>query len=370
MQGSILARTGKNGGNNPLTGGEDSPRRRWHWVLLGLVLAAFGAWLVNQRFEQSGFHWKLFAASFLQLRWNWALASIALALLTYYGRALRWAVMLRPLRPDASLGGLVRATAIGFTAVVLLGRPGEFVRPYLIATRERVPLSSQLAAWFLERMLDLLAVLLIFGLALTQLPGAHASLGRGLQWVLEVGGYLLGAMGALCLVILIMLGRFPEATRRRLLAALAGLPARYQERIERTVTAFLGGTVSTQSRRSVFWLLFYTLVEWALVVLSLWCLFRGFPATAAFGLRDVMIFMGFIAFGGVLQIPGVGGGVQMVAMIVLTEMYRLPLELATSMAIVIWFITFVAIVPIGLLLACHEGVNWRRLRHLNTEIET
>jgi hypothetical protein len=51
-------------------------------------------------------------------------------------------------------------------------------------------------------------------------------------------------------------------------------------------------------------------------------------------------------------------------------MYRLPLEVATSVAILIWIITFVGIVPFGLLLACHEGLNWRRLRRLECEIQS
>jgi len=62
------------------------------------------------------------------------------------------------------------------TAVQLVGRPGEIVRPYLIAIREGVPLSSQLAVWFLERLFDLLVALLIFGYGLSRVK---ASAGAG-----------------------------------------------------------------------------------------------------------------------------------------------------------------------------------------------
>jgi len=75
---------------------------------------------------------------------------------TYYGRALRWAVFLKPLKQKPSLGNLFSATVIGFAAITVFGRPGEFVRPYLIALKERVPVPSQMAAWILERMFDLL----------------------------------------------------------------------------------------------------------------------------------------------------------------------------------------------------------------------
>jgi hypothetical protein len=295
------------------------------------------------------------------------LGAAAISILTYYGRALRWGVMLEPLVPVPNHWRLFKATAIGFAAVVLLGRPGEFVRPYLISIKERVPFSSQLAAWFLERICDLLAVLVIFGFALAQFDPARTHVGPKLQWVLGVGGYVLGLLGAVCLVVLVMLSRFSDAMRRRMIQGLGFLPPHYHHRVERVVTAFLDGTSATKTHSSVFWLMLYTGLEWALVVLSFLCLFRAFPAMAVFALRDILVFMGFVALGSVLQIPGVGGGVQIASIIVLTEMYGVKVELATSVALMIWAVTVVGIMPFGLALAFHEGLNWKRLRQLERE---
>ena len=113
-------------------------------------------------------------------RWSWPPTSA--------GR-LRWEVMLRPLRKDASLWRIFTATVIGFTAVVLFGRAGEPVRPYLIAKKEGVSFSSQIAAWIVERMLDLLMVLLIFGIALTQISTSAIQPGPKIRVILEAGGY-------------------------------------------------------------------------------------------------------------------------------------------------------------------------------------
>ncbi len=66
------------------------------------------------------------------------------------------------------------------------------------------------------------------------------------------------------------------------------------------------------------------------------------------GLQDVVIFIGFVAFGSVVQIPGLGGGMQLVAVVVLNELYGVSIEVATSLAIVVWVVSFVSIVPIGL----------------------
>jgi hypothetical protein len=43
------------------------------------------------------------------------------------------------------------------------------------------------------------------------------------------------------------------------------------------------------------------------------------------------------------------------------------LELATSFALLLWILTFVAIVPVGLGLALAEGLNWHNLRQIGRE---
>jgi hypothetical protein len=152
--------------------------------------------------------------------------------------------------------------------------------------------------------------------------------------------------------------------QRRLLDALKFLPQRHQSRAAETVSAFMDGTAATKTQASVLKLSLYSALEWALIVLCFACIFRSCPETSAFTLQDVLIFVGFVAFGSILQIPGVGGGVQLVSLVVLTQLYRTSLEVATSLAIMIWFITFVGIVPLGLLCAFQEGFNWRRIREI------
>ena len=115
--------------------------------MAGLAAAGLAVYAL---FGKGGFDWALFQASFARLDWVWIAVGAIFALVTYFGRALRWAYFLKHLRPKPDLWGLFKATAIGFTALVLVGRPGELVRPYLIAKSENLPLSTQLAAWALR----------------------------------------------------------------------------------------------------------------------------------------------------------------------------------------------------------------------------
>ena len=59
-----------------------------------------------------------------------------------------------------------------------------------------------------------------------------------------------------------------------------------------------------------------------------------------------------------------------IGIVVLTQIFGLPLEAATGIALLIWILTFVAVVPFGLLLAFHEGLNFRKLKHLREEAAT
>jgi glycosyltransferase 2 family protein len=302
------------------------------------------------------------------LRWWWLAAASGSVLAGYYGRALRWRVLMRPVKRDPSLWNLFSATVIGFTAITLLGRPGEFVRPYLIASKEKVSTSSQMAALVLERIYDVLTVLAIFGFALGRVRRSDAALGPALSWVFATGGWLVGALSIVVLALLAAFRHFSAAMRRRLLDALAALPEQHFKRADRLITAFVQGVESTKSQKAMLLVVWYTAIEWATIAVTVFCVMRAFGGALHFGWLDVLIFLGFLAFGAVVQIPGVGGGTQVVSVLVLTQLFRVPLEISTSIALVLWFISFVVVVPVGVALALHEGVRWRTLKQLEPEV--
>lgn len=335
------------------------------WVLVAIAVVFAVVFWAQWEGRRRGFHWAVFRDTLAALDWRWLLLATVLALSTYAGRALRWAVLLKPLRARPNLWKLFSATVIGFTAVTLFGRPGEFVRPYLIAAREQVAFSSQAAAWALERMYDLLMALAIFGFGLSQVRGSGVEVGPALSWVLQVGGAIVGVAGGGCLLLLAMIRLYAEPVRRRLLRALGFLSEHHFARAERMLQAFVQGVESIRSYRAVLMLSMYTVVEWILIMGCYLCVTRAFHVR--FGVVDILIFMGFVTFGSMVQVPGIGGGVQVVSVLVLTEVFGLKLEIATSMALVIWLITFVVIAPFGVALAFHEGLNWRKLKQLERE---
>ena len=340
----------------------------WKWIAGVVLAAALVVWVLRARpFGTPAFDWKLAGGTFTRIRWWWVAAALVPIFGTYWGRALRWAVFLKPLKPDASVSRLLSATIVGFTAITLFGRPGEFVRPYLIARKEQVPVTSQLAAWLLERIFDLLMALLLFAYALTRVRTSGLHVGEKLAWVLTAGGKVGGVLGAVILLILLFLRHFAEPLRGLLLRWLDRLPPKRSASLATVVTALFQGVESMRSDTGLVLVFFYSVLEWVLICACYWCLAQSFAGIVHLGLVDVLILMGFLSFGAVVQIPGVGGGMQVVAVLVLTELFGVRVELASAFAVFLWATTFVAIVPVGLLLALKEGLSWRGLKRIGRE---
>jgi uncharacterized protein (TIRG00374 family) len=313
------------------------------------------------------FRWELFLETLTHLYWRWLTAAICLILLSYVGRALRWQAMLRPLGRPIGLWRLTSDTIIGATAGLFLGRVGEVVRPYLISVQTGLPVSSQAAAWLLERVLDLMALILVCGYALMQIRPESMRIGRTVRNALTAGGYSLFLTGALCVILLFAFRNPNGAARRRILDALTFLPEHQQHRASRLLTAFSDGLACTRDSASLLILLGYTVLEWTVIVMGSYSMLHAFPATHGFDLLRVLVVMAFMTLGNVIQLPGIGGGVQAGCIVALTQLYRVPLEQASGVALLIWFVGSFCILPLGILGAFHEGLNWRKLKLLSAK---
>jgi hypothetical protein len=72
--------------------------------------------------------------------------------------------------------------------------------------------------------------------------------------------------------------------------------------------------------------------------------------------------MGASMIGSMVQLPGVGGGSQLATISALDHVFHIvPKELAVSCGIMLWLVTFVAVVPVGLLFSHHERLSLRKL---------
>jgi uncharacterized protein (TIRG00374 family) len=338
------------------------------WVAL-FVLCVVGYILYRAAAGTGGFDWARFSTTLKSLDPKFAALAILLIILTYFGRAIRWEVMIRPLGPTPSIWRLFVGTAIGFTAIVLLGRPGEFVRPWWIARESKTAFSAQLAVWFFERVYDLLVVILFFGFGLIHLASSGLISGAGpeLRMVVSSGGTLALVGAGICLACIFALRFLNESQREGLIRLLDRLPGPLATRLRPLAANFLTGAAACCDPKLQWLVIFYTLVEWFIIAACYWALFQCFPVTKFLSIADIITIVGIVSFGAVVQLPGIGGGMQVAAIAVLTQLFKLSLEEATSLAIVLWVISFTLIVPLGVFLALREGLSFRSMRDLGQE---
>src|SRR5690348_13351674 len=125
-------------------------------AVIGLIaLLIFFQWRSWQSFD-----WRTFVSETSGLAWAPLTIAVVLSLFTFPLRAWRWQIFLRPMR-DAQFRDVLSPTLIGFTGLALLGRPGELVRPYMIARRTNLSMTSQMGVWMVERIFDMAAFIVM-----------------------------------------------------------------------------------------------------------------------------------------------------------------------------------------------------------------
>jgi uncharacterized membrane protein YbhN (UPF0104 family) len=346
-------------------------------VILGaLVYLQFRSW---KTFDWAKFRQYTAGVSL----WNIAMG-IALIYLAYVLRAIRWAIFLKPTAPT-SFRRLVAPQIIGFAALGLFGRAGEFARPYLIARKQKLSFTSQLAVWTVERFFDLGAVLLLMAVFLVLKGGALAqvllqAVRSGTYLAAQNAGHklplLLACLAGLALVFVLL--------RRATGKAAAALRSRLQ--------SFKDGFNTIHDVRSFIQLVVVSLCMWLMIagayieVLHAYpqipVVMHGDPAGVeriarmnTMKLEDVLLVMGSSMLGSVVQLPGGVGGSQLAVIGVLqsnlfsSEPYNITRELAVSCGIMLWLVTFMSVIPAGLLLARFEKVSFLRLSEESTQEE-
>jgi len=136
-------------------------------ILASVVVFLILAILVYLQYRHwRSFDWGTFWSQLHRIKKIHVLHAIALVYAAYVLRALRWKIFLKPVRPKVKTFDLVAPMMIGFTGLALLGRAGEFIRPYLVARRADLSFSSQLGVWAVERVFDVGAFAVLIVLAI------------------------------------------------------------------------------------------------------------------------------------------------------------------------------------------------------------
>jgi uncharacterized protein (TIRG00374 family) len=191
---------------------------------------------------------------------------MATTLLGFWIRAVRWGSLIhepRPIRSDSLFG----ATMIGFMANnVLPLRLGEFVRPWALARRERLSKTTLFATVVVERAIDMVTLLVIFGISLLVHPISSATeAGR----MTQAGASVLVIACAALTVFVIALERSEKLAHIVVEKVSAPFPPALRSRAARALEHFIKGLTLFRDLPRVLWVFALSFAMFGVIVLGL-----------------------------------------------------------------------------------------------------
>jgi uncharacterized protein (TIRG00374 family) len=338
-------------------------------LLYGLVLGVLAVLVYFQFRTWKDFDWATFWTESKVSPWH-ILNGIGLIYVSYFLRALRWKLFLRPVRRNLPVASLISPTLVGFTGLALLGRPGELIRPYLIARRTNLSFSSQMAAWAVERIFDIGAFTILIVLAIFLPTELRYLPNPEIYPRLRVAGFMLIALvGGLSFAALLV-AKYGEGAAMWVESRFSHLAANLGNRIAQRIREFRGGLDTIHDLVSFLQISAVSLLMWWLIALA----YREVTHSYGIALQHmtvskVLLLMGSSMLGSLVQLPGVGGGSQLATISALQHIFLAPHELAASCGILLWLVTFVSVVPAGLALAHSERLSLRKLSEESSRAE-
>jgi len=287
----------------------------------------------------------------------------AVAVVTVYSnwvRAQRWGLFFRHLK-RISPWSLFSSTMIGLAANnVMPLRVGEAVRAYSISKKESFAFATSFTTVILERIFDMVTVLLFLAMALFLVPipkSADAQIGAALR--------LLSLVTAAVIGVVVFLFFKQEMMVRWVDRCLSVLPVRISEPLHRLFHAFLAGLEALTDRRQLLLLFAYSIWLWTCFTIAFWCgakslgldVTNDLPMIRASLLATVMVAI-------FIMIPAAPGfvGTYQAGCIVALSVFGVPKGEALSFSLLLHGIQFISVNIVGAYCFVGEGISLREVQ--------
>jgi len=205
----------------------------------------------------------------------WVIVATSIIVPTYFLRALRWKVLLIPIKDKIRFGNAYWCIALGFMINTFIPiRLGEFARAYVLGEREKLGFASCFSSIVIERTLDLIGLLTLGLSALFILPTDLSSP----SWVLD--GFK--AVGALICLILVIIGlgiKKEEFILKILHNTMSSTPLlnKYNDKILTFLKSFISGLKGLSYSPKLFLTsIFLTSILWLAQCLAIYLTFKAF----------------------------------------------------------------------------------------------
>ena len=225
----------------------------WRIGLLGVVVSALALSFILSQVDLS-----LLGAALVRARYGYLLPTVVFLLVGLVTRAIRWRVLLSAILP---LGRSFNVINVAYLVNGILPlRIGEVARVFL-ATRAEPPVPALQAAStiIVERVLDLLAVVVLLGLALGAVPVPAA---------LRLAGIAIAPVALLGFLALIFLAGRRILAQRLLAFVMVRMRGLRQFDVAVWLDQFLDGLSPLTKSHALFQALLWTAISWGFSVVA------------------------------------------------------------------------------------------------------
>jgi uncharacterized membrane protein YbhN (UPF0104 family) len=333
-----------------------SNRNRIVAALIVLAVVAL-VWFERHRIH---FDWHAFGQQLHMADWRRIVFGLGCIYAAYLVRSVRWAWLVRHKKKLSPLS-LLGTQVIGFTAVALIGRFADLVRPYLVSKKTGLPLSSQIAVYVVERLFDAGSMALITSSVILLSPSGslpHAEVMRKAGY----WGLALTVLGTLFLVVVRLNGDAVASFFERIFSLLS---KRIGVAVADKIRAFHSGLDTIRSLSDFAVAAALSLGMWviiALAYLETTLAFVASPELAAMTPAKGVLLMIVSGGASIIQLPVLGWFTQIgLVAAAISKFFGVGAEPAMGCAATLLLVTFLGIVPVGLVWARFEHVSLKKV---------
>ncbi len=331
-------------------------RKHLKFILL-ILIAVLIFWFFGRNLDL-----KLVAQSLGKAKAVYIISAVLIICLGYLLRAKRWQVLLEPIT-ETSLKELFATTAVGFTAVFLIGRAGEIVRPMWLPMRDkRVRPSAALVTLGIERVFDLASLICFFSLNLLWFVAPAGREGE-LAYIKTVGYLMLAGTFVGFLSLFMYQRKSPKVIRWiERITAHRFIPKKVSRIIVSIFKQLAKSLEILRDWREIVSVTFWTILLWLAIALPTWLVILAFDLPLDFS--DALFVMGWAAIGSVVPTPGGAAGAFHAATAGGLIFLNVAQEQAAAVSIAMHLVYFAPAVFFGLYYFVHGDISYSRFKNL------
>jgi uncharacterized protein (TIRG00374 family) len=289
-----------------------------------------------------------------QADYLYVIPSAAAVILSLFIRALRWKLLLGPIKA-IPIKSLFAATMIGAMGNnVLPARLGEVVRADAIGRKENMSRSASFATIVVERMMDLFTVLMFLGVVISSVPSKE----------IKTGGYTMLLVSLAALAFLLFLRAKTSSALKVLRFFSRPLPEKLRARIENMTMSFVEGLGILTKGRHMPAIVLLSVLIWLSLTSSVVFMFMAFGLDLP--LHAAVVVLVTTAFG--VMIPAAPGfvGTYHVSCQLGLAIYGVDRASALGYSIVLHATQWVPVTALGLAFFVAANLSFKDIEKVET----